>query len=68
VLPLQILRGTRPPERVIGERFEITLRAHSRDCFIEGAVKAARWVHENKGRGKVFTMWDVLGIEWCCQL
>jgi 4-hydroxy-tetrahydrodipicolinate reductase len=46
-----------------GERFEITHRAHSRDCFIEGAVKAARWVHENRGEGKVFTMWDVLGIE-----
>lgn len=45
-----------------GERFEITHRAHSRDCFQRGAVKAAAWLSENKGQGKVFTMFDVLGI------
>lgn len=45
-----------------GERFEITHRAHSRDCFQRGAVKAAVWLGDNKGQGKVFTMFDVLGI------
>jgi 4-hydroxy-tetrahydrodipicolinate reductase len=46
-----------------GERFEITHRAHSRDCFINGTVKAVRFVAKNRGQGRIFTTWDVLGIE-----
>ncbi|NOZ77159.1 MAG: 4-hydroxy-tetrahydrodipicolinate reductase [Euryarchaeota archaeon] len=46
-----------------GERFEITHRAHSRDCFVSGTVKAIRFVARNRGQGRVFTTWDVLGSE-----
>jgi 4-hydroxy-tetrahydrodipicolinate reductase len=43
-----------------GERLEITHRAHSRDTFAAGAVRAAAWV-----RGKppgLYDMRDVLGL------
>lgn len=43
-----------------GERFEIIHRAHSRDTFARGAVKAATWVvHQPPS---MYTMQDVLGI------
>ena len=41
------------------ERIEITHRAHSRDLFVLGALKAARWVI-NKPAG-LYSMQDVLG-------
>ena len=44
----------------IGERFEITHRAHSRDTFARGAVRAAAWVL-GKPAG-LYDMADVLGI------
>ena len=44
----------------IGERFEITHRAHSRDTFARGAVRAAAWVL-GKPPG-LYDMADVLGI------
>ena len=43
-----------------GERFEITHRAHSRDTFARGAVKAALWV-VNQQPG-MYSMQDVLGL------
>jgi 4-hydroxy-tetrahydrodipicolinate reductase len=43
----------------IGERFEITHRAHSRDTFARGAVRAAAWVL-GKPPG-LYDMADVLG-------
>ncbi|MEJ5300327.1 MAG: 4-hydroxy-tetrahydrodipicolinate reductase [Thermodesulforhabdaceae bacterium] len=44
----------------LGERIEITHRAHSRDNFARGALKAARWiVNQNPG---VYDMHDVLGL------
>ena len=44
----------------IGERFEITHRAHSRDTFARGAVRAAAWV---AGRAPgLYDMRAVLGI------
>jgi|Deesub1362A_J573_1020465.scaffolds.fasta_scaffold00005_234 4-hydroxy-tetrahydrodipicolinate reductase len=46
-----------------GERLELTHRAHSRQAFVNGAIKAIRFVYENKGQGKVFSTWDVLGIK-----
>ncbi|MFQ5975288.1 MAG: 4-hydroxy-tetrahydrodipicolinate reductase [Candidatus Hydrothermarchaeales archaeon] len=46
-----------------GERVEITHRAHSRDAFVNGTIKAIRFVNQNKARGKIYTTWDVLGIE-----
>jgi 4-hydroxy-tetrahydrodipicolinate reductase len=44
----------------IGERLEIVHRAHSRDNFARGAVKAALWV-VNQPNG-LYDMQDVLGL------
>ena len=45
----------------MGERVEITHRAHSRDNFARGALRAARWVI---GRPPgVYDMQDVLGLK-----
>ena len=44
----------------IGERIEITHRAHSRENFAQGALKAAKWV-VNKSDG-LFSMKEVLGL------
>ncbi len=45
----------------IGERLEITHRAHSRDNFARGAIKAALWV-VNQPNG-LYDMQDVLGLK-----
>ncbi len=42
------------------ERIEITHRAHTRQNFASGAVRAARWVHD-KAPG-MYSMIDVLGL------
>jgi 4-hydroxy-tetrahydrodipicolinate reductase len=43
-----------------GERLELTHRAHSRDTFARGAIRAARFV---AGRGPgLYSMHDVLGL------
>ncbi|MCB2185730.1 MAG: 4-hydroxy-tetrahydrodipicolinate reductase [Deltaproteobacteria bacterium] len=44
-----------------GERLELTHRAHSRDTFASGAVRAALWV-KGKEPG-VYDMQDVLGLK-----
>lgn len=44
----------------IGERLELTHRAHNRDNFAKGAVKAALWVI-NQPKG-LYDMQDVLGL------
>ena len=44
----------------IGERLELTHRAHNRDNFARGAVKAAQWV-VNQPEG-LYDMQDVLGL------
>jgi len=46
-----------------GERIEITHRAHSRDAFVNGVVRAVQFLAERGGEGKVFSTWDVLGIK-----
>ncbi len=44
----------------LGERLELTHRAHSRDTFARGALRAVRWM---AGRGPgLYSMHDVLGI------
>jgi 4-hydroxy-tetrahydrodipicolinate reductase len=44
----------------LGERLELTHRATSRDTFVHGALRAAKWLAKQKpGR---YTMNDVLGI------
>jgi len=45
----------------VGERLEITHRAHSRDTFAKGAIKAAKFV-VGKPAGR-YDMGDVLGIK-----
>lgn len=44
----------------IGERIEVTHRAHSRDNFARGAVRAAKWI-VNQPNG-IYDMQDVLGL------
>ncbi len=43
-----------------GERLEVTHRAHSRDNFARGAVRAAGWVVKQKPG--LYDMQDVLGL------
>ena len=45
----------------IGERLELTHRAHNRDNFAKGAVRAAKWI-VNKDAG-LYDMQDVLGLK-----
>jgi 4-hydroxy-tetrahydrodipicolinate reductase len=45
----------------IGERLELIHRAHSRDNFARGAVRAAKWI-VNQPIG-LYDMQDVLGIK-----
>jgi len=42
-----------------GERIEVTHRAHSRETFAHGAMRAALWMKGQKG-GKLLTMSDML--------
>ena len=44
----------------LGERLELTHRAHSRDTFARGALRAARWMIERPPG--LYSMHDVLGI------
>ncbi|MBI3628044.1 MAG: 4-hydroxy-tetrahydrodipicolinate reductase, partial [Candidatus Rokubacteria bacterium] len=44
----------------LGERLELTHRAHSRDTFARGALRAARFIVE-QGPG-LYSMQDVLGL------
>ena len=44
----------------LGERVELTHRAHSRDTFARGALRAARWIAA-RGPG-LYSMQDVLGL------
>ncbi|WP_045216843.1 4-hydroxy-tetrahydrodipicolinate reductase [Desulfonatronovibrio magnus] len=41
-----------------GERIEVTHRAHSRETFAQGAIRAASWLVEQKP-GKLYTMADI---------
>ena len=45
----------------LGERLEITHRAHNRDTFARGAVKAARWIVTQQPG--LYDMLDVLGLK-----
>lgn len=46
----------------MGERLEITHRASTRAAFVNGALKAIRFL-KGKEKGRVYSTWDVLGIE-----
>lgn len=45
----------------IGETISLSHNAHSRDTFARGALRAARWVIDQKSG--LYTMQDVLGLE-----
>jgi len=42
-----------------GERIEITHRAHSRETFAQGSLRAAAWLAEQKP-GRLYSMADLL--------
>ena len=44
----------------MGERIELTQRAHTRDMFARGAVRAAKWIVGKKPG--LYDMQDVLGL------
>lgn len=44
----------------LGERVELTHRAHSREAFVEGVIRAVRFI---AGRDGYYTMTDVLGAD-----
>lgn len=44
----------------IGERIELTHRAHSRENFARGAIKAVKWI-KDKNPG-LYSMFDVIGL------
>jgi 4-hydroxy-tetrahydrodipicolinate reductase len=44
----------------LGERLELTHRAHSRDTFARGALRAARWIARRPPG--LYSMQDVLGL------
>ena len=44
----------------LGETLELTHRAHTRDCYVRGALQAAKFL-ATKGAGR-YTMNDVLGL------
>jgi len=57
--------GDNPGEHTIvfgllGETIELTVRASSRDCYVLGALQAAKFV-ANQGPG-LYSMYDVLGL------
>ncbi len=41
-----------------GERIDITHRVYSRETFVQGALRAAKWIID-KGPGKLYTMSDL---------
>jgi 4-hydroxy-tetrahydrodipicolinate reductase len=44
----------------LGERLELTHRAHTRDTFARGALRAARWI--TRQPPGLYDMADVLGL------
>lgn len=45
-----------------GERIDVTHRAHSRETFAQGALRAAKWI-KNQKPGKLYAMSDMLSFE-----
>jgi 4-hydroxy-tetrahydrodipicolinate reductase len=45
----------------LGERLEFIHRAHSRDTFARGAIRAAQWLAKRKAG--LYSMQDVLGFK-----
>lgn len=45
-----------------GERLEIVHRAHGRETFAAGVLKAVKYAYEHRGTGRIYDMRDVLGL------
>ena len=45
-----------------GERIELVHRAHSRDCFASGTLRAAKFLMKHQKEGKIYDMQAVLGL------
>lgn len=45
------------------ERIEVTHRAQSRQAFVNGALRAVRFLCEKGEKGRIYSTWDVLGIK-----
>ncbi|MBP82397.1 MAG: 4-hydroxy-tetrahydrodipicolinate reductase [Verrucomicrobiales bacterium] len=45
-----------------GERVELTHKASSRLTFAKGALRAAKWLHQNEFESGLYDMEDVLGL------
>ncbi|MEM2299653.1 MAG: 4-hydroxy-tetrahydrodipicolinate reductase [Candidatus Hadarchaeales archaeon] len=45
-----------------GERLEITHKAHGRETFAAGVLRAVRFAYKHRKMGKICDMWDVLGL------
>ena len=46
-----------------GERIELTHKASSRMTFANGAVRAAKWIHQEGLKSGLYDMQDVLGLK-----
>jgi 4-hydroxy-tetrahydrodipicolinate reductase len=46
-----------------GERIELTHKASSRDTFARGALRAAKWLVQNRKAPGMYTMAQVLGLQ-----
>lgn len=46
-----------------GERLELTHKASNRDTFVRGALRAAKWLVENRKGPGLYTMAQVLGLD-----
>ena len=46
-----------------GERIELTHRASNRDTFARGALRAAKWLAQNRKPAGMYTMAQLLGLE-----
>ena len=44
-----------------GERIEVTHRAHTRETFAQGALRAAAWIKKQKA-GRLYAMADMLTV------
>ncbi len=45
-----------------GERIEFAHKAQTRDCFAAGTLRAVKFAYENRNKGRIFDMFDVLGL------
>lgn len=45
-----------------GERIELVHRAHSRECFAAGAIKALKFITQHQKSGKIYSMQEVFNL------